>query len=246
MRIFLEVLGRRCYNVPAFYRLGDSNRKMKKRTFALILAFAMLFALSACSASSSSTSTTTVSTSVTDSEGNTTTNTVTNEMGISAGTDGVQTTNETTTETTTTPAAPSMADFFPPEEEWYDIYSGGGEGTNEEGDSFYFAYNDPENVTYAMVLIAFADGDIMVRNGDVNWNEEENCLELIDEDMQVSIPFLFLDTEEEDCFVIRFLANETEVLFESVDQETIISDVYSILSNSVSNAETADEADAES
>ena len=63
MRFFLEALSRRCYNVPIFYRLGESNHKMKKRTLALILTFAMLFALSACSASSSSTSTTTVSTS---------------------------------------------------------------------------------------------------------------------------------------------------------------------------------------
>ena len=222
---------------------------MKNRLFALILAFAMLFALSACNASSSSTSTTTVSGSITDDEGNTTTSTVTNETVVSTGPDGGQTKDETTTETIITDpeesasAAESMADFFPPKEEWFDIYSEGGEGTNEAGDRFYFAYNDPDNVTYAMILIAFADGSIMVRNGEVVQNEEDSCLEIIDEEMNAAIPFVFLETEEEGSFAVHFLANDTEVLFTFIDQDTIISDIYSILSNSVSNSQTAAEAD---
>jgi hypothetical protein len=217
---------------------------MNKRLSALILAFAMLFVLTACSASSSSTSTTSVSTSVTDAEGNTTTNTVINETGVSAGPEGVQTKDETTTETVTagteeSVAEDSMAAFFPPKEEWFEIYSEGGEGANEEGDRFYFAFNDPDNVTYAMILIAFADGAITVRNGEVVVDEENNCLQIIDEEMNVAIPFVFLDTEEEGTFAIRFLANDTEVLFKYVDQDIIISDIYGILSTSVSNSQTA-------
>ncbi len=213
---------------------------MKKRSFALILAFAMLFALSACSVSGSSSTTTTVSTSVTDADGNTTTNTVTNEMGVSAGPDGIKTTNETTTEKTTSVEG-SMAEFFPPKEEWYDVYAEGGEGENEDGDRFYFAYNDPEDVTYAMILIAFANGDIMVRNGEVQLNEEEECLELHDEEMETVIPFIFLETDEENCFAIRFTENDAEVLFEMVDQDAIISDIYDILLNAVSNSQIEDD-----
>lgn len=210
---------------------------MKKNILALVLAAVMLFTLSACGVPSSSTSTTSFSTSITDADGNTTTTTVTNEMGVSAGTDGIQTTNETTTSETTTPAA-SMADFFPPKEDWFDVYAAGGEGQNEEGDAFYFAYNDPENLTEAMLLIRFSDGDVLVRNGEVIWNEEDECLELQDADVDTDnvIPFVFLETEEEDGFAIRFLANGMEVFFEIVDQETIINDIYDILASSVPGA----------
>ena len=212
---------------------------MKKKILAIVLAAVLILALTACSASSSST--TSISTSVTDSDGNTTTNTVTNEVGVSAGPDGIQTKNETTTDTSTTGASGTMADYFPPVEEWYDLYAEGGEGQNEDGDRFFFAYNDPEDFSEAILLIQFADGDVMVRNGEVSLNEDDECFELYDADVDSMIPFIFLDTEEDDVFAVRFLANDTEVFFDMVDQDTIINDIYDILSSSVPNSAVEEE-----
>lgn len=211
---------------------------MKKKNLALILAAAMVFTLCACEVSSEHTSTTTVTTSKTDADGNTTTQTVTNEIGITADQNGIHTKNETTSDVTTSVEG-SMAENFAPKEDWYNVFTAGGEGENEDGDAFYFAYDDPENVSYAMLLITFADGDIRVRNGEVRPDEEGNAA-IFDDDVEVSIPFEFVETEEEDCFAIHFLANDSTVAFEIVDQDTIISDIYNILANAHPN-QAADE-----
>ncbi len=215
---------------------------MKKKILAIVLTLVLILALSACGVSASSSSSTTFSSSVTDSDGNTKTNTVSNEIGISAGPDGIQTTNETTKDSTTTEASGNMADLYPPIEEWYDLYAAGGEGQNEYGDSFYFAYN--EDVTEAILLIHFADGDVMVRNGEVIWDEDNEC-ELYDADVDSTIPFVFLETEEDDIFSIRFLANGVEVVFDIVDQDTIINDIYDVLATSVPNSAVEEEEAAE-
>jgi len=212
---------------------------MKKKILALIVAVVMVFTLCACDFSSEHTATTTVTTSKTDADGNTTTQTVTNEIGIAADQDGIHTINETTSDVTTSVAG-SMAESFPPKEEWYDTFSAGGEGENEEGDVFNFAYDDPESVSYAMLLIQFADGSIMVRNGEVVEDEDYGGVMIWDEDVEAGIPFEFLDAEEEDCFAIHFLANDTTVTLELVDQDTIISDIYNVLANAVPN-QAADE-----
>jgi hypothetical protein len=220
---------------------------MKKQILVLMLAAVMVFTLCACGVSSSSTTTTTFSTSKTDADGNTTTKTVTNEMGVSAGTDGIQTKNETTSSETTSVAG-NMAEFFPPKEDWYDLYVAGGECVDEDGDEFYFAYGDPDmpDMTEAILLVLLHDGDVKVRNGQVTWNEEDECFELYDADVDEVIPFVLPETEEDNLFVMRFLANNYEVTFETVDQDTIINDIYDILLNTVpgspAEGEVAEEA----
>ena len=203
---------------------------MKKKILALILAAAMVFTLCACEVSSEHTATTTVTTSKTDADGNTTTQTVTNEIGITADQDGIHTKNETTSDVTTSVEG-SMAEAFAPKEDWYNVFTAGGEGENEDGDAFYFAYDDPENVSYAMLLITFADGSVMVRNGEVVEDEDYGGVMIWDEEVETGIPFEFVDTEEEGTFGIHFLANDSTVAFEIVDQDTIINDIYNILPN---------------
>lgn len=212
-----------------------------KKTLSLILAAVMAFSLVGCGFSSESSTTTSFSTSTTDAEGNTTTQTVTNEIGISADQDGIHTKNETTHDVTTSVAG-SMAEAFPPKEEWYDAFSEGAEGENEDGDVFYLAFDDPEDVSYAMLLIVFADGNIMVRNGEVLEDEEYGGVMIYDKDVDSSIPFEFLDADEEGSFVVHFLANDTAVTLSYVGQDTIISDIYNILANAVPNSQDADEA----
>ena len=64
--------------------------------------------------------------------------------------------------------------------------------------------------------------------------------------MDEVIPFVLPETEEDNLFVMRFLANNYEVTFETVDQDTIINDIYDILLNTVpgspAEGEVAEEA----
>ena len=142
---------------------------MKSKTMkllALALTVIMVFMLAGCEVSTSSTSTTTVSTSKTDENGNTTTTTTTTEVGGSVGTDGVNTTNQTTTTTTTTSAdeaeeAEEETDGgFDPDalrEHLVSLYNTGAEGTNEDGDTFYFLCNMEEGHNEALLVIVSAD-----------------------------------------------------------------------------------------
>ena len=70
--------------------------------------------------------------------------------------------------------------------------------------------------------------------------------ELYDADVDEVIPFVLPETEEDNLFVMRFLANNYEVTFETVDQDTIINDIYDILLNTVpgspAEGEVAEEA----
>ena len=212
---------------------------MEKKILAIVLTVVLIFALSACGVSASSSSTTTVSTSVTDSDGNTQTNTVTNEVGISAGPDGVQTTNETTTDSTTTEAAGSMADLYAPVEEWYDIFAEGSEGQTEYGLDVYFAVDDPNDTSYAMLLFCDPDGGRFVRDGELSWDEEEECFVLYDADMDQSVSFTLTDGDEET--VVMTFADGDSAVMTYVDQDTIINDIHEILSASVSSAPAAEE-----
>ena len=219
---------------------------MKKRTLALLLALAMVFALSACRVSSSSSSTTTITTSVTDADGNTTEKTVTNEIGVSAGTDGVQVTNETTTSESAPaeesaeetaedePAADaprSMADMYPPMEDWYDRFAWGAEGEDDNGEQVYFAVDDPDDISYAMLLFRESDGSVMVRDGKVDWGDEEGVMELYDADVDKYVPFTLTGGDEESV-VMTFLVDDSTFVMYCVDQDTIIRDIYDILSRS--------------
>lgn len=214
---------------------------MKKRTLALLLALAMVFALSACRVSSSSSSTTTITTSVTDADGNTTEKTVTNEIGVSAGTDGVQVTNETTSESapaeepagdeTAAEATGSMADMYPPMEDWYDRFAWGAEGEDDNGEQVYFAVDDPDDISYAMLLFRESDGSVMVRDGKVDWGDEEGVMELYDADVDKYVPFTLTDGDEESV-VMTFLVDDSTFVMYCVDQDTIIRDIYDILSRS--------------
>ena len=206
----------------------------------------MVFALSACRVSSSSSSTTTITTSVTDADGNTTEKTVTNEIGVSAGTDGVQVTNETTTSESAPaeesaektaedePAADaprSMADMYPPMEDWYDRFAWGAEGEDDNGEQVYFAVDDPDDISYAMLLFRESDGSVMVRDGKVDWGDEEGVMELYDADVDKYVPFTLTDGDEESV-VMTFLVDDSTFVMYCVDQDTIIRDIYDILSRS--------------
>ncbi len=208
----------------------------KMKLLALLLAACMILMLTGCEVSSSSTSTTTITTSTTDAEGNTTTNTTTTEVGASVGTDGISTTSETTTETTTTPADEAPA--FSAEDlraAWQERYVAGGKGTSNFGDTILFAYDDPD-ITQAVLMVISEDGqNLSSREGEVYWDDEDECSVLYDEDMDSSTPFVIEDGEG-DTYVIRFLGDGDEVVMSQVELDSLLDEMIAVWEDFVSNA----------
>ncbi|MCR5575685.1 MAG: hypothetical protein K6F56_01610 [Oscillospiraceae bacterium] len=196
---------------------------MKKQIFALALILMMLLSMSACSASSTSTSTTTVTTSKTDENGNTTTNTTTSEVGVTVGTDGISATTNHSSDTQTNSAEDIIA-------YWYDTYSAGATGENENGDRFLLAYDDPENITEATLTIIGADGSLYIREGYIQeeGEGEDAHFVLIDETRDVAVPFIFYESEQGD-FEMYFLADGDTAVMTVCDQEIILSEMRDIL-----------------
>ncbi|MBQ3662977.1 MAG: hypothetical protein II914_02470 [Clostridia bacterium] len=193
-----------------------------KKILVLALAAVLLIAMTACKVTNYSTSTSTLTTSVTDAEGNTKTNTV----EVSSGTDGVQVKNETTTETPDEKAENAVP------EDWYDTFSGGAEGTDADGEDIYFAYDDPNDIKYAMLVTVSPDKtECHVRNGEVIWNEETESSAIYDKDLDVLIPFEISESDEDDTFIMTFLVDNDVVTMRVVEQDVIINDIQSVMSN---------------
>ena len=204
---------------------------MKSKTMkllALALTVIMVFMLAGCEVSTSSTSTTTVTTSKTDEDGNTTTTTTTTEIGGSVGTDGVNTTNQTTTTTTTTSAdeaeeAEEEATEFDPDalrEHLVSLYNTGAEGTNEDGDTFYFLANMEEGHNEALLVIVSAD-----REHYTGWEgealKEDDHVVLSGEDHEV--PFSMEETD--DGITMTFLNDGDVATMTYDDVDSVIDDV---------------------
>ena len=205
---------------------------MKSKTMRLLtlaLTVIMVFLLAGCEVSSSSTSTTTVSTSKTDENGNTTTTTTTTEVGGSVGTDGVNTTNQTTTTTTTTSADEAAeeeeedaAEFDPDalREHLVSLYNTGAEGTNEDGDTFYFLCNMDEGHNEALLVIVSADREHYTGwEGEALKEDDHVLLSGAEHD----VPFSLEETD--DGFIMTFLNDGDVATMTYDDVDNVIDDV---------------------
>lgn len=222
----LVIAGGLWYHERIIFQKEFYAQKMKKTILVLFLVAVMLFSLSACGVSSSTTTTTTVSTSKTDADGNTTTNTIVNEIGVSAGTDGVQAKNETKSSVEF-----EENDEYSSNEVWLNTFAEGAEGVNDAGESFYFAYNNPDGITYGMLVMLSADGnECHVRDGEVYWDEELESTVLYDDDVDVLVPFEISDSDEENAFTMTFKGDGDVVTMYIVAQDIIINDIQNVLS----------------
>ena len=208
---------------------------MKKKTMRLLaaaLTVLMVFLLAGCEVSSSSSSTTTVTTSTTDENGNTTTNTTTTEVGVSAGSDGVTTTNQTTTETTTSSADDAAAeaeeateadDGSGLKEHLKEGYNKGAKGSNEAGDTFYYAYNDEDGNDAALLIIISADRQ--------NYNGWEGTAETVDDQVVLTsnneeeVPFTFSEVDGDGNFTMTFVNDGDVAEMQLVDFDSFVDEV---------------------
>ena len=197
-----------------------------KRIFpAILLTAALLLCLTACT--TTSTSTTTTSVSVTDEDGNTTTTTTTNE-------NGVETSSTTVTNADGETFAISDNDPTGLRGQWPEMFSEGAEGTNEAGESFFFAYDDPDDLNLGAVMILSEDRTELETYvfGEITF--EDDIFTIDDVEGEESLPFTVTDADE-NGFTMGF-QNGVTVRMEFVDQDTIIDDMISIW-ESVNTAE---------
>ena len=199
------------------------KKTKKMKLAALVMAVIMVFMLAGCEVSSSRSSTTTVTTSKTDADGNITTNTTTTEVGVETGPNGVTTTNQTTTETSTT----SAEEAANAEDEWADLkdhllslYNTGAEGTNADGDKFFYAYNDTDGNSAALLVIISDDGEHY--NGwEGTADVAEDHVVLTSEDQEV--PYTFEDMDG--GFTLTFLNDGDVATMQFVDFATFVEDL---------------------
>lgn len=211
---------------------------MNKKIIALLLGACLIFALAGCSVSHSSSSTSTVSSTV---NGETTTTTTTTENGETH-TETTTTTADGTTTTTVDgqvvenaePAVEPAAAAADPSDptglraDWHKTFTGGAEGTSaDNGDKFYFIFDNPDSITVAAMMIASEDGKTLrvfdcgpVQKGD------DGVPFIADTVDDTTLPFEIVETNE-NGFVFSF-QNGVKTEFTFVDLETIIDDMITI------------------
>ena len=202
---------------------------MKKTILALLCAAALMLGLCACESEHKSEKSVTVSSSTTDENGvTTTTTTTTTETSVSAGGEGVKTESHTTTETVTETPAPDAEPEAPGDEgsfdDWAARFSGGAIGENAEGDQFLFAWDDPDDICYAALMIISADGsEGMGREGAVTLaGADDNVYYLLTDSVKADeIAFNIYPSAEGD-FDLFFRGDADTAVMNEVDYETII------------------------
>ena len=194
---------------------------MNKKIIALLLGACLIFALAGCSVSHSSSSTSTVSSTV---NGETTTTTTTTADGATTTTvDGQVVENSE-------PAPAEAADPNDPtglRAKWHDTFTGGAEGTNDDGEHFYFIFDNPDSLGLAAMMITSADGKTLSVYDYGKVLKDENGKPYI-EDVEGSstLPFEIAETNE-NGFVFSF-QNGVKTEFKFVDLDTIINDMITI------------------
>ena len=179
---------------------------------ALLLAAVMVFALTGCETSSTHTSSTTVTTSVTDENGNTTTTNTTTESGGSLSAED---------------AEASESDWDELAGRMYSLYDIGAEGTNEAGDTFYYAFSEDEGDMAALIIVS-ADGmNYWGREGAVEPMEDHVVLR--SDSMGDETPYVFSEVDEDGYFTITFLSDGDVARMQLVGQDTIIADMIACM-----------------
>ena len=187
----------------------------------------MVFALTGCETSSTHTSSTTVTTSVTGENGNTTTNTMTSVTDAYGNTTTTNTTTESGGSLSGEDAEASESDWDELAGRMYSLYDIGAEGTNEAGDTFYYAFSEDEGDMAALIIVS-ADGmNYWGREGAVEPMEDHVVLR--SDSMGDETPYVFSEVDEDGYFTITFLSDGDIARMQLVDQDTIIADMIACM-----------------
>ena len=182
-----------------------------KKFITLLTAVLLVFGLCSCSVEVSSTTSSSLTTTTTDSEGNTTQTTTTTENGV--------TTSNTITATPDDPTGLRS--------KWREYFTAGAEGVSNDGYNVYLIMDDPQNITFAAIMILTSNNDELLTYvyGDVTVDGDTAKITDVQED--IDLPFQLGDSDQENCFEIYFKDGDAAVM-ELVDLDTIINDMISL------------------
>lgn len=111
---------------------------------------------------------------------------------------------------------------------WHDLFFEGAEGENENGDHFFFACDDSNNVQEATVMILNKDMTELNYYYLGNVGMEDDAMVIYDVDGENSLPFVVGDGEEADTFTMTFKDGDVATMH-YVDQDVIINDMVSVV-----------------
>ena len=175
---------------------------------------------------------------VTDENGNILS--VTDENGNPIGGETAAAETETAAETDTAAETEAVAEAQTEVDEndptglrarWHEMFFDGAEGENENGDHFFFACDDYNNVASASMMILNKDMNELnyYYLGDVEWNDD-NEMVIYDVDGEHFLPFVIADGTEEGTFTMAFKDGDVATMH-YVDQDVIINDMVSVVEN---------------
>ena len=182
-----------------------------KKIITLLTAVLLVLGLCSCSVEVSSSASTSLTTTTTDSEGNTTQTTTTTENGVT-----------TSSTITATPDDPTGL-----RSKWREYFTAGAEGVSNDGYNVYLIMDDPQNITFAAIMILTPNNDELLTYvyGDVTVDGDTAKITDVQED--IDLPFQLGDSDQENCFEIYFKDGDA-ALMTMVDLDTIINDMISL------------------
>lgn len=182
-----------------------------KKIITLLTAVLLVLGLCSCSVEVSSSASTSLTTTTADSEGNTTQTTTTTENGVT-----------TSSTITATPDDPTGL-----RSKWREYFTAGAEGVSNDGYNVYLIMDDPQNITFAAIMILTPNNDELLTYvyGDVTVDGDTAKITDVQED--IDLPFQLGDSDQENCFEMYFKDGDA-ALMTMVDQDTIINDMISL------------------
>lgn len=182
-----------------------------KKIITLLTAVLLVLGLCSCSVEVSSSASTSLTTTTTDSEGNTTQTTTTTENGVT-----------TSSTITATPDDPTGL-----RSKWREYFTAGAEGVSNDGYNVYLIMDDPQNITFAAIMILTPNNDELLTYvyGDVTVDGDTAKITDVQED--IDLPFQLGDSDQENCFEMYFKDGDA-ALMTMVDLDTIINDMISL------------------
>ena len=118
---------------------------------------------------------------------------------------------------------------------WPEYFQGGAEGVNANGEHFYFAFDDPSNITVAALMITSPDGkdltlyvlgEATLESNDEYFNGQQACV-IHDVEGAGDLPFIVQQGTNGADFDMYFIDDDVSHMT-MVDQDTIINDMITI------------------
>ena len=113
---------------------------------------------------------------------------------------------------------------------WHEMFYEGAEGENENGDHFFFAYDDRDDVRLGSVMVLNADMTELATYYLGEVGTEDDAMVIYDNDLGMKLPFTIEDGTEDGTLKMSFMDGDVaEMHF--VDQDTIINDMIGVVEN---------------